>query len=177
MTEMKETKETKKTTAEKLVGIFAKRKAKPKSDGYGFGALKAHLDEGEAFVTYSVAREEENVISHVCHRVKITVDEKAKADYERAKASEPTPSEPDDGDWQPMGVNEFGDLLDEGKAFVIMKSPNGEYIFHEVAEVSGKSLMLTEPKGDWGVLALGEYVDEHPDESHERWWLEGDDGK
>lgn len=177
MTEMKETKETKKTTAEKLVEIFEKGKAKPKSDGYGFGTLKTHLDEGEAFVTYSVACEEENVISHVCHRVKITVDAKAKADYERAKASEPTHSEPDDRDWQPMGINEFGDLLDEGKAFVIMKGPNGKYIFHEVAEVSGKSLMLTDPKGDWGVLALGEYVDEHPDESHERWWLEGDDGK
>ena len=165
-------KETKKATAEKTAKIFGKRR--PKQRSYGLGELKSHLDKGEDFITYAVAREEENAISHVARRVSVSIngscEEWAK---EKAKKNEPAPNGPND-DRPPMGIREFCDLQDKGKAFLIIKDSDGDYVVHEIAEGPG-GFTLAEPANEWLVIALGEYVDEHPDEGRERWWLEGEE--
>lgn len=163
------------TTAEKIVRVVGKTKPKPKSDG--LGKLKSHLDKGEEFILYSVAHEEENTISHVGRRVSVSIngscEEWAK---EKAKKDEPTTNEPNDNR-PPMSIGKLGDLLDEGKAFLIMKDSDGDYVIHEITEVSG-NLTLVEPINEWLVIALGEFVDEHPGEEYrENWWLEGGDSK
>lgn len=163
-------KKMKKTTTDKIVEIVGKRKPKPKSDG--FGKLKSHLDKGEEFITYSVAHEEENTISHVALRVSVSIngscEEWAK---EKAKKDEPTTNKPNDNR-PPMSILKFGDLLDEGKVFLLMKDSDGDYVIHEITEVSG-NLTLAEPINEWLVIALGEFVEEHNgDESRECWWLE-----
>lgn len=145
-------KETEKTTAEKIEKIAGK--PKPDSRPVGFGKLRPLLDRGEELAIYRIAYADGDKTNYACHRVSETLVGKTEADKPKLYGL-------DAENWPPMEMNEFFNLLDEGRAFVIKKIPNGKYVVHEIAEISDRTLILTEPKDLWTVISLSTSADEH----------------